>query len=366
VKTLQSRLKTEICSLLGIDVPIILAGMAGGPTTESLVAEVSNAGGLGTLGAAYLSPEVIKETVRKIRQLTQRPFAVNLFVPSIQQSNVDSSIDALQGINHIRSVVGLPPQSEVMKIPNDNFDEQVSVLLSEKVPVISTAFGVLPKVYLEQAHALGIKIITMVTSVEEALAAEKLGSDLLVAQGSEAGGHRGTFEIKEKSVGHNIGTFTLLPQIVDHVKIPVIAAGGIMDGRGLIAALALGAQGIQMGTRFLTALESGAHPAYKKALLQSKETDTEITKGFSGRPARGISNKFIKLWKASNQEPFPFPIQNEMTKEIRKAAAEKNDPEFMSLWAGQGLRMLREGYSARAIIQEIVNEAEKTIDQLRY
>ena len=158
-------------------------------------------------------------------------------------------------------------------------------------------------------------------------------------------------------MGANIGTFALVPQIVDCVRIPVVAAGGIMDGRGLVAALALGAQGVQMGTRFLTSHESGAHAAYQKALLNSTEESTVITKVFSGRPARGVRNPFIRQWDASGVEPLPFPTQNTATRDIRNAAASQSNADYMSLWAGQGTRMLTSGQNAGHIVTETIQQA---------
>ncbi|CAK4823916.1 unnamed protein product [Aphanomyces euteiches] len=214
---------------------------------------------------------------------------------------------------------------------------------------------------MNQAKAAGSRVVTMATTVREALLAERSGCDAVVAQGSEAGGHRGTFDISDNPMGANIGTFALVPQIVDQVKIPVLAAGGIMDGRGLVAALALGAQGVQMGTRFLTAIESGAHDAYKLALLESTEESTVITKAFSGRPARGVLNKFIKQWNAGGIEPLPFPTQNTATRDIRNAAAKHNNADFMSLWAGQGTRLLTSGQSAEDIIVETILQAHSIL-----
>jgi len=234
-------------------------------------------------------------------------------------------------------------------------------LLEEEVPVISTAFGVLPDDAMREAKAAGRTVMTMVTTVEEAKLAEEKGADVLVAQGSDAGGHRGTFDITKHPYGANIGTFSLVPQIVDNVRVPVVAAGGVMDGRGLVAALALGAQGVQLGTRFLTSAESGAHPAYKKALLESTEEDTVITKAFSGRPARGIRNAFIDHVENSGVAPLPFPSQNTATGDIRKEAAAQNDPRYLSLWAGQATRLLTDGDRAEEIVKEIIAQAQELL-----
>ncbi|MEI7026214.1 nitronate monooxygenase [Paenibacillus sp. y28] len=203
-----------------------------------------------------------------------------------------------------------------------------------------------------------MRVITMVTTVKKALLAEQAGSDAVVAQGSEAGGHRGTFDASQEPMGANIGSCASVPQITDHVGIPVIAAGGIMDGRGVAAALILGAQGVQLGTRFLTARESGAHPAYQQALLESTEESTRITTAFSGRPARGLRNAFMQQWEDSRTEPLPFPTQNTATRDIRSAAARQNNPDYMSLWAGQGTRLLTTGQTAGEIVASLVQDAE--------
>ncbi|MBW7475325.1 nitronate monooxygenase family protein [Paenibacillus oenotherae] len=355
------QLTTEVCRIFNIRYPIFLAGMAGVPGTVNLAAAVSNAGGLGMLGAAYMTPDAIRGAIRDIRQLSQASFGVNLF--SIRDAAHDHAgiKEVQQELNKMRDGLGIAPVFEDSVHTPDYFEEQFNVLLEEKVPVISTAFGVLPESYMEKAKSAGIRIVTMATTVSEAVLAEQAGCDAIVAQGSEAGGHRGTFDISAHPMGANIGTMALVPQIADHVQIPVIAAGGIMDGRGLAAALALGAQGVQMGTRFLTAAESGAHPSYKEALLRSTEESTTITKAFSGRPARGIVNTFIRRWDASGIEPIPFPGQNTMTRDIRNAASEQSNAEYMSLWSGQGTRMLTDSQKAEDIVSEIIQQANSIL-----
>lgn len=349
------RLHTRLCEQLGIQYPIVQAGMAGGPTTAALVAAVSEAGGLGTLGAAYMSPEAVRETVREIRKRTERPFAVNLFAVSMKDDL--SRVEEVQRMLHpLREEMGISEGAFHFTTPN-TFTEQFQVLIEEQVPIISTAFGILKEEDMRLAKEEKRTVITMVTSVKEALTAQEQGADILVAQGSDAGGHRGTFSLENHPYGVNVGTFSLVPQVVDAVEIPVIAAGGIMDGRGLVAALALGARGVQLGTRFLTAAESGAHPAYKQALLDSTEESTVITKAFSGRPARGIRNTFIRHVEQSGTEPLPFPSQNTATSDIRKEAARQNNPGYMSLWAGQAARLLKADMKASDIVQELVQEA---------
>lgn len=350
------KLHTGLCSLFGIRYPVFLAGMAGGPSTSELVAAVSEAGGLGTLGAAYMEPEAIGAAIDEIRRRTDAPFGVNLF--AVRADDDNTRIREVQPVlNTMRDALELPQAGPEPAATRDLLDAQVTVLLEKKVPVISTAFGLLAEPVLREAKAAGIRVVAMATTVREAVLAEQAGCDAVVAQGTEAGGHRGTFDVRQHPMGANIGTFALVPQIVDSIKLPVLAAGGVMDGRGLVAALALGAQGVQLGTRFLTAAESGAHPAYQQQLLSSTEESTVLTKAFSGRPARGIANGFIRQWDASGVEPLPFPTQNTLTRDVRNAAAKQNNPDYMSLWAGQGTRLLRAGQTAGEIVAEIINEA---------
>ncbi|NBD23720.1 NAD(P)H-dependent flavin oxidoreductase [Paenibacillus glycinis] len=356
------KLDTEICRMLKIRYPVFLAGMAGGPGNARLAAAVSNAGGLGTLGAAYMEPEAIRGAIRELRGLTSEPFGVNLFALRAADDNA-RTVEVQRELNGMRQRLGIPQAGGESVHTPDYFERQAAVLLEERVPVISTAFGVLPASMVEQAKAAGLRIVTMVTTVNEALLAERAGSDAIVAQGTEAGGHRGTFDIADRPMGANIGTMALVPQIVDSVRIPVIAAGGIMDGRGLVAALALGAQGVQLGTRFLTSLESGAHPSYQERLLSSTEESTVLTNAFSGRPARGVANAFIEAWEKNGLEPLPFPTQNTATRDIRNAAARQGNPDYMSLWAGQGLRMLTSGQDAAEIVRELVAQAQTLLRQ---
>ncbi|MCM3729275.1 nitronate monooxygenase family protein [Neobacillus cucumis] len=352
-------LDTKLCEILGITNPIIQAGMAGGPTTIELVASVSNAGGLGTLGAAYMKPEEIRAAIRKIKEQTSKPFAVNLFCTD-WQDQYDGVEESQRVLNVIREKLGMEYLDNQVET-NNFFEEQFEVLIEEKVPVISTAFGILPRDKMAKVKEQGMKVTSMVTTVREAQLAEKEGADIIIAQGSDAGGHRGTFEIEKNTLGATIGTFSLVPQVVDAISVPVVAAGGIMDSRGLVAALALGAQGVQMGTAFLTTVESGAHPVYKEALVNSTEESTVITKVFSGRPARGIKNAFIQAYQDAKVSPADFPTQNTLSSDIRKEAALQNNPEFMSLWAGQGTRLLQNEIPAEKLISDLVAGAKRIL-----
>lgn len=352
-------LETEICQLFKINYPIVQAGMAGGPTTAELVAEVSNAGGLGTLGAAYMTPTALRQGIKEIQSKTQKPFAVNIFA-AIIRDDFSRAEEMQKVLSPFRSELNISNLQSAYSSPNWSA-EQFDICIEEGVAVVSTAFGCLSVEQMTVAKERGVKIITMVTTVEEAKKAESSGATAVVAQGSEAGGHRSTFSLDQHPSGAQIGTLSLVPQVVDAIGIPVIAAGGIVDGRGLIASLALGAQGVQIGTRFVSAKESGAHAVYKKAIFKSDEESTIVTKSFSGRPARAIQNYFIRELEKSGVEPLPFPSQNTITKDIRAAALESGNPEFMSLWAGQSTRSLTKEMAAAEIVQAIVEEAKSIV-----
>ncbi|MDQ0429708.1 nitronate monooxygenase [Planomicrobium stackebrandtii] len=353
-------LETEICQLFKIDYPIIQAGMAGGPTTVELVVEVSNAGGLGTLGAAYMSPSALRQAIKEIQSATAKPFSVNIFAAPVKDDF--SRLEEVQkALSPFRSKFEIQEIGSSYQSP-DWSEEQFNVCVEEGVPIISTAFGCLSAEQMKTAKEQQIQIVVMVTTVIEAKQAEASGAAAIVAQGSEAGGHRSTFSLDRHPAGAQIGTLSLVPQVVDAVSVPVIAAGGIIDGRGLVASLALGAQGVQIGTRFVSSKESGAHSAYKQALFKSNEESTVVTTSFSGRPARGIKNHFIEKFEQTGVAPLPFPSQNTITKDIRAAAAKADDPEFMSLWAGQSTRSLTEEVAAAEIVRSAVEEAKRIID----
>lgn len=352
-------LNTGICELLGIQYPIIQAGMAGGPTTAALVAEVSRAGGLGTIGAAYLTPEKLRKDILDIRKRTDKPFAVNLFAAS-PKDNFSRLEEVQEALESIYKELEIDKPGSDYRTP-DAGEALFRVCLEMNVPIISTAFGCLEPSQIAAAKQQGLVLIAMVTTVAEALEAEASGVDAVVAQGSEAGGHRGSFSFDRHEMGAQIGLMALLPQVVDAVEIPVIAAGGIADGRGVVASLALGAQAVQVGTRFVGATESGAHPGYKQAIFDSDDESTVVTKSFSGRPARGIKNRFIELYESSGTKPLPFPSHNTVTKEIRSAAAKAGNADFMSLWAGQATRSLTKEEAAADIVAHLVEQAQSLI-----
>jgi nitronate monooxygenase len=269
--------------------------------------------------------------------MTDRPFAVNLFAPGCNQPLSGDAAAQISFLTPIYQQLGLEPPT-LPDRASDPFDDYLDLLLTSRVAIVSFTFGILPKDAIDQLHKHGTYLIGTATSVQEAQALEAAGIDAIVAQGSEAGGHRGTFAHSDPAV---VGTIALVPQAFDAVRIPVIASGGIMDGRGIVAALALGASAVQMGTAFLTTRESGAAHCYKQAVVDASENSTTLTRAFSGRWARGIRNRFMQESEASNAEPLSFPWQNSLTTQMRKVAAQKGDTGLLSLWAGQGTRMAR-------------------------
>ncbi|WP_139997435.1 NAD(P)H-dependent flavin oxidoreductase [Paenibacillus paridis] len=349
--------ETVITRKLNIKYPIFQAPMAGGPSTPALVAAVSNAGGLGNLGAGYLTPEQIRIAIKQTRELTDQPFGVNLFVFNQPEESEETNEAMSKHLNFYRNELGIPQNPSLQKL-SESFDEQVHVVLEERVPVFSFTFGIPSQDRIQSMKQRGTFVIGTATTVDEAIRLEASGVEAIVAQGSEAGGHRGTF-LKDAS-NSLIGLMALVPQMADHVSIPVIASGGIMDGRGLVASLALGAAAVQMGTAFLASTESGAHPAYKQKILSANEDTTEITSVYSGKAARGIQTQFMRDMCLYVGEIPSYPIQHIMTRDIRQASAKANNPEFMSLWAGQGLRMAEE-QSAATIIKQTIEQADALV-----
>ena len=330
---------TPIMRALGLRLPIIQAPMAGGATTPELVAAVSNAGALGSFAAATLAPDAIRAGVARIRALSGRPFGVNLFVLASPRPDADTVARANALLAPFREELGLPPIAPALGRYCEDPQAQFEALLEARPALASFAFDVLPATQVERLHAVGCLVAGSATNVAEARAWEAAGADFVCAQGTEAGGHRGTFI--GKYADSLIGSMVLVPQIVDAVRLPVIAAGGIMDGRGIAAALVLGASAAQMGTAFLDCTESGIHPAWKQAIRAAGDTATQLTQAFSGRMARGIENAFMRRM-ASQQDAVPaYPVQNALTGELRAAAARANRADYMSLWAGQGVAMAR-------------------------
>jgi nitronate monooxygenase len=323
---------------LGIRLPIVQGPMAGGPSTPALAAAVSNAGGLGFLGEGYVSPEQIRQDIRAVKALTAEPFGVNLFVPSPYEVDPVQIERAMELLAPYRAAVGLPPQ-EVPSSFAEDFDAQLAAVRDEGVPVFSVTFGTLAPDALESFRRAGTVVGATATTPAEAVACAGSGVDFIVAQGSEAGGHRGSF--LDAAGDDLIGLAALVPQVLDATGLPVVAAGGLMDGRGIRAALELGASAAQLGTAFLLSPEAGTSPPYRTAVRGAQAEDTVITRAFSGRRARGVVNELARALAGRADLP-PYPVMNALTRDLRRAAAAAGDASVLSLWAGQGVGLARE------------------------
>ncbi|HEX9107661.1 MAG TPA: nitronate monooxygenase, partial [Longimicrobiales bacterium] len=343
--------------------------MAGGFTPPRLVAAACEGGALGSIAGAYLTPEGIGQAVAEVRALTGRPFAVNLFSSGAFSDRggaggAGAEVDLapmLELLGRWHARLGLAPPAPI-PTPPDAFEAQLEAVLAARPAVFSFTMGTPRSQAMAALRQRGIYLVGTATTVEEALALEAAGVDAIVAQGSEAGGHRGSF-LSPPQAPPLVGTMALVPQVVDAVALPVIASGGIMDGRGLAAALALGACAAQLGTAFLTVHESSAVDAYRSALHSAGDDSTVVTRAFSGRPARGLRNRFIEEVEGAGVPIPPFPLQNALTRPLRQAAAAGGQTDAMSLWAGQGLKLAR-SESTAALIHRVVREARDVLRAL--
>jgi len=344
----------RLCSLLRIDHALICAPMAGGPSTPALAAEVSRAGGLGFLGCAYSTPEQILEWSREVRSRTDRPFGINLFADVPDGAPVDPA-PMLELLRPIHAELGLPPP-EAPTPSARMLDAQVDAVIESGATVFSITFGLLSPPQLERLKRAGLVTMGTANTVEEARRIEAAGFHSVIAQGSEAGGHRATFVgTAERGL---VGTMALVPQVVDAVVVPVVAAGGIMDGRGWIAAESLGASGVQLGTAFLAADECGAIAGYKDAVLEATDDGTTVTRAYSGRAARGLVTRFLTRVEERPGVILPYPLQNALTRPMRQAANRAGRAELLSLWAGQAARLARRGPAAE-IVRWLVADAAR-------
>jgi nitronate monooxygenase len=337
---------------LGVRNPIVLAPMGGGPGTPQLAAAVSNAGGLGSLAAAYWDPEEIIQSIRRTQALTSRPFAVNLFAGGYAADTKADPAPMLELLSGIHETLGLPPPV-VPVLPPDPFQEQLEAILEARPAVFSFTFGIPGRDVFSLLRSRGIAILGTATTAGEARLLVEAGVDAVVAQGAEAAAHRGTFAVPFEAA--MVPTLHLVQEIAAFA--PVIASGGIMDGRDLATMLAHGAIAAQLGTAFLTCPESGAASAYKRALLRAANDNTVITRAFSGRPARGLANAFSGLLAGNESAILPYPQQNALTRQMRSAAAAQGNAEFLSLWAGQGVARSRQ-MPAGELVGKLLQESE--------
>jgi nitronate monooxygenase len=332
---------TRAAQFLGIEYPILQAPFGGLPS-QRLTATVSNLGGLGSLGAVTLGSSAIKEVIGEIRSLTERSFAINLWVSTSDQgaSHISSeAIDqAIQSYASYYDELGIDWPSHVEPKSQD-FEAQVASAIDARAPVLSFTFGIPPAEILTECRRQGIRTIGTATTPEEAVALEEAGLELIVASGFEGGGHRGSF--LRSATDSLIGSVSLIPQVVDAVRVPVIAAGGIADARGIAAALALGAEGVQIGTAFVPCAGSGASKPYAATLLSDAAKGTGLTNAFTGRLARGLRNRLMDELEARSSLPLPFPLQHAITQTCAGPAAQQGKTELTTLWAGQSASLCR-------------------------
>ena len=324
---------------LSLRLPIVQGPMTGSDT-PALTAAVSGAGALGMIGAGMCSPAAISEAAAAVRRQTHRPFGINLFVQNTPTPDAAVVAQALERLAPLYAELGLP-----VALPArwcEDFGAQFEALLAARPAVASFTFGILASAEVARLKAAGCYVIGTATTVAEALAWAEVGADAVCASGMEAGGHRGSF--LGDFAASMVGTLALVPQCVNALRprgVAVIAAGGIMDGRAIAAAQALGAEAVQMGTAFLVCDEAGIAPAYRQALCRASATDTRTTRIFSGRPARGIVNRMMEQLQPFEDQVPAYPVQNALTGALRRAAAQAGNADYLSLWAGQGVAAVR-------------------------
>ncbi|APR83372.1 Enoyl-[acyl-carrier-protein] reductase [Minicystis rosea] len=354
---------TRFTKLLSLRYPIVQGAFGGGYSTVDLAAAVTNAGGLGSFGAHALSPAQIGATVAALRDRTAGPFVINLWVPLAGERELRFGDDFAEHVARLRPyfrALDLPEPARPATI-GQRYEDQVAAALDARPPVLSFIFGVPSAEVIAEARARGIVTFGTAITVDEAIALDRAGVDVIVASGSDAGGHRGAFLAPaEESL---VGTFSLIPQVVDAVSAPVVAAGGVADGRGVAAALALGASGVQVGTAFLATHESGAPPVHKAILGQPVSRRTALTRAFSGRLARGIVNRLLTELRPLEPELPPYPLQNWLMSSIRRVGFERGLPEYLALWAGQAAPLARRR-SAEECLQALVAETERVVGKL--
>jgi nitronate monooxygenase len=333
--------QTRVSETLAIEYPII-QGPLGGLSSQRLTAAVSNFGGLGSFGAHGLEPSAIEDVIAQIRSLTTKPFAMNLWV-SMEDAGARTSDAAAfhRALSHLAPHIEAVGGTKPGFAPYEpiRFEDQARVLLDAKVPAFSFVFGIPPKEIMDEARRRKIVTLGTATTPDEAIALEQAGADIVVASGFEAGGHRGSF--LRSAQDSLTGTFSLVPLTVDAIEIPVVAAGGIADARGIVAAFGLGAEGVQMGTVFLACEESGAHPLHREAILRGKAGRTSLTEGFTGRLARGIDNELLQTLNRPGAQILPYPLQRALMRNVALPAQKAGRADLLALWAGQSANLVR-------------------------
>ncbi len=363
-------LKTRICEILQIEHPIILAGM-GGASCPELAAAVSNAGGLGVLGAAGCGPKQLREWIRQTRELTDRPFGVDTLLPaSVRRARYDDSEGptpgelvpemrefaaeflAREGMEPVdpETLRGARDPDEPAVFSKEFFDAQMDVVIEERVPVYASGLGN-PGPWMERLRANGTRVMAVVGAVRHAIQVKSSGLDIIVAQGHDGGGHNSP-----------IGTMALIPQVVDAVgDTPVLGAGGITDGRGIAAAMMLGAEGVWVGSAFLASQEANIFDFQKDAIVEATEEGTSVSRSVTGKPARIIRSKWTDYWVKENREPLPMPFQGMVSGPVMAAANRDGRGDVNPGFAGQGIGMIKAVRPAREIFNELVYGAEQAL-----
>jgi len=370
-------LHSRICEILNIQYPIVLAGM-GGASVPRLAAAVSNAGGLGVLGAAACPPEQLRAWIREVRALTDKPFGVDTLLPaSVRRSGGPAAGEASGGLSPVdrleeaRAFAGefmrregleassRPPRAAddgsavegLAMFSKDFFEAQMEVVVEEKVPVYAAGLGN-PGPWMDRFRENGTKVMAVIGSVKHALQVASSGIDVVVAQGHDGGGHNSP-----------IGTMALIPQVVDAVggRLPVLGAGGIADGRGVAAAFMLGAEGAWVGTAFLATEEAGLLPFQKEALVEGGDGDTMVSKSVTGKPARVIRNKWAQAWVDAGRDPLPMPYQSMVAGPVMSAASRAERKDIVPGFAGQGMGLIKAIRPARDVFADLVSGAEAAL-----
>ena len=365
-------LHTVLCDMLNIEYPVLLAGMGptvgggvGGVAGTELVAAVSNAGGLGVLGAAGFPPDRLEEQISQIQDLTDRPFGVDILVPSNTAQRPPKSerpkdprdllpAEQQQAMDSIREGLALPearaPRADI-RLPRFAPQDQVDAIVGMKVPVLATGLGN-PAPFSEQVHEAGGLVISLVGNVKNARRVADGGADIVVAQGHDAGGHTG-----------RIGTMALLPQVLDAVSVPVVAAGGIADGRGIAAALAMGCVGVWCGTVFIPTKEANLDDFRKQRILDASEEDTRVTRIYSGKTMRNVTNELIEAWEDSGSCALPMGLQGLLVADIMESAKQAGREDLLMNAAGQISGLLHEIRPAGEVLEGMVAEAVEILNR---
>ena len=344
---MPSSSQSDLSQKLGLKHPLIVAPMAGGPSSVDLVVASSTAGALGSMGAAYSNPAAIGQFADAVRQRTDRPFAINLFIPApVPRIDPDQVDRAIKATSQYRLELDLSAPDVTPPFEED-FDAQFEAVLKAKPAALSFVFGVLRTEHSRAARDADILLIGSATTFAEAQALDDSDVDAIALQGFEAGGHRGIFDSSARD--EEIPLHDLLAQCVDRIRSPLIAAGGIMTAPDVDAALRAGAQAVQSGTAFLACAEAGTSKPYKARLLDPAGRVTRTTRAFSGRLARGMENRFMNEMATKADAILPFQAQNKFTRDIRNASAARGSADFLSLWAGTGEGELWQGPAAELI-----------------